>query len=129
MANSKFANQERNRNAASIRSSRRRRKSYIPSLIARLLGLAVLLAFTSVLCYAALSNVGRPYILGAQQSSEISEKTQNLRQLEIANQKLAQQCAYLNRPDGIEYEARLKGFLMPGERSLVLTPAPGSAPQ
>jgi len=104
--------------------SRRKKKMFVPSLLVRGLMISVLLSITVVVCGAVLSQVSRPYVIGAQQSSEIADKTNMLHQLDSENARLSDQCAYLSRPDGIEYEARLKGYLLPGERSLVITPAP-----
>jgi cell division protein FtsB len=88
--------------------------------------IVTLISLTSVVSWAVLLNVSKPYVIGAQQAAELTEKTQNLHRLEAENARLAKQCAFLNQPDGIEYEARLKGYLMPGEQSIVLTPAPNA---
>jgi cell division protein FtsB len=122
MSNNRQAYPQTNRKGNGVNGARLRRKRYIPSLSLRLAIIAIIFAVTSTVCYTALSNISRPYVLGAQQTSVIAERTQALKQLDAENNKLSQQCAFLSRPDGVEYEARLKGYLMPGERSLVLTP-------
>jgi len=112
---------------SSNRRARSRRKKIILPLPIRVLLIAGVITVTYLGCRVALSNIRRPYVLRAQQSAEIGEKTQSLHEMEAENARLTQQSAFLGRPDGIEYEARLKGYLLPGERSLILTPVSNSA--
>ncbi len=109
-------------------SFRRKRKRFIPSLILRGVMLTVLLVGTSAICWTALSDISKPYIYGAQQARELTQKNKQLAELDVDNERLTRQCAYLSRPDGIENEARLKGYLKPGELSLIIT-APAAPKQ
>jgi cell division protein FtsB len=122
-------NRETNGVAQTKRTTKRNRKKFIPSLFLRFTMILVLVGGTSVLCWTALTNISRPYIIGAQQSQELSQKSQALAELDVDNAKIAQQCAYLSRPDGIENAARMKGFLKPGEQSLIMTAPVNGAQQ
>jgi cell division protein FtsB len=106
-----------------------KKKNSLRIFFVRGLLITSLVTGTLVFCYTALLNISHPYILGAQQSAEIAEKTQEIKTIAAENSQLTKQSAFLVRPDGIEYEARLKGYLKPGERSLVLTTPAATVPQ
>ena len=120
MSSNRLSGAKNSRNGNQPNHLRRKKKSFIPTLFFRFAMISVLLVGTSLICCTALTNISRPYVLGAQQSAQIASETKQLQELNTDNAKLSQQCAYLVRPDGIEYEARLKGYLKPGERSLIL---------
>jgi cell division protein FtsB len=129
MANNRNSGKMKTKSEQRVNSRVKKRKSFIPSLVLRFVGIGVLLCGTMFVCWILITGIARPYVLGAQQQRVIVNRTKNLDELSQDNARLAQQCAYLSRPDGIENEARLKGYLKPGEKSFVLTPASSAGQQ
>ena len=110
------------------RRPRKRRKFILAPWGRGLIALAAVIVTVGFTVQTAL-RLARPYELGARQAAVLAQATEQRDDLTAQNADLVRQCAYLNRPDGIESAARTLGYLRPGEISLVIVPpAPKAAP-
>lgn len=102
----------------------RRRKKPVPGLLPRFALIALVVGFSAVACAAIASKVAEPYEMMHQEKRQIATLNAQLQATDAQNEGMERQAQYLERPDGAEEVARSKGYLKPGEISLIIaTPA------
>ena len=95
---------------------KRRRPRRIGRAIGRLIGLALLVLITVLV----MRKVARPFVLCYDEGSSVNEISRELNEVNRENQELLQKKVYLASIEGAQIEARKLGWVMPGERSIVL---------
>jgi cell division protein FtsB len=123
-------NEDGYRSERSRPDRRKRRKKRVLGLFPRIMMVAFTLAFTIIVCAALGSKIVQPYQMSRDQAQRMAVLNTQLADTNAQNATLERQTAYLQRSDGIEAEARDKGYLKPGEISLVIEnpPAVTAAP-
>jgi hypothetical protein len=95
---------------------KRKKRRHVGQRVARTLGLILALVVVGLV----MRKVARPFVLCYTEARSVNEVERDLRRMESDNRYLRHQRAYLASREGARAEARKLGWVMPGERNLVI---------
>jgi cell division protein FtsB len=106
-------------------AKRRRRRRGIPFPL-RIAGLAVLGILGAFIALSIIKKTIHPYILDHQEGTRIARLQAHLDRENAVNAGLEKNIAYLKSEEGMENQARSKGYHIPGEVVYLLDNSPTS---
>ena len=91
-----------------------------PPRYGRIFGRVFGLVLLGLICVVVLRKVARPIILCYGEARSVNELSLEYQQIQRENEELLQKKVYLASIEGAQIEARKLGWVMPGERSIVI---------
>lgn len=104
-------------------AAKTRRPRRIGRAFGRLLGLALLM----LIAVLVLRKVARPFVFCYREAHSVNELSREFKELQRENSELIQKKIYVASREGAQIEARKLGWVMPGERSIVLEDRSGDS--